>query len=482
MIGKLRAGCCVLSDFRAAGASITRNTRIIKRFMQLSLAQVQAATSAETCASGLDQILVTGWSIDSRTTSAGDLFIAISGERFDGHAFIDTAFERGASAALVSESATSKGRPVLKVRNTIQALSDLARWARQKWNGTVVGVTGSAGKTSTKDIAAACLGTRFRVAKTVGNLNNHIGLPLSLLRTQEDAEIAVLEMGMNHAGEIRHLASIAAPHVGIVTNVGYAHIENFGSIDGIAAAKRELIESLPESGTAVLNADDERVAGFRRVHRGRTITYGLADGAEVRAMNIETHPDNVQFVCRGVRFRAPLIGCHAVSNILAGLAVASAFDIPFEALVDAVAHLAPGKMRGERLERRGIVILDDCYNSNPEAARKMLDVLRGETAARRIAVLGEMLELGGFSESLHRDLGDYAARAGIDVVIGIRGAARHTVEAARRAGLGANAVFFEEPEEAGTFLREFARPGDAILFKGSRGTHVERALATMEVS
>jgi UDP-N-acetylmuramoyl-tripeptide--D-alanyl-D-alanine ligase len=346
----------------------------------------------------------------------------------------------------------------------------------------VIAVTGSAGKTSTKDIVAACLAAHFRIGKTVGNLNNHIGLPLSLLRIPDDAEIAVLEMGMNHAGEIRNLAAIAEPQIGVVTNVGYAHIEAFDSIDSIAAAKRELIESLPDSGTAVLNADDERVAKFRTVHRGRTITYGFCETADVRATEVEMNAEGAQFTAGGVRFRTNLTGRHAISNALAGLAVASAFDTDFRDLVEPVARLAPGKMRGERSHWRGITILNDCYNSNPEAARNMIDVLRSEPAQRRIAVLGEMLELGQLAEDLHRKLGAYAARTGVDVLIGVRGVSRFMIEEAGRQGLTHAAFFFDEPEEAGFFLRDFVRPGDAILFKGSRGTHVERALATMGYS
>jgi UDP-N-acetylmuramoyl-tripeptide--D-alanyl-D-alanine ligase len=450
--------------------------------MHLSLAQVQSAIGAETCACALDRVTAHGWSIDSRTVAGGDFFIAIKGEHFDGHAFVNAAFERGAVAALVSEPVDRCNPPVLKVRDTLEALQQLARWTRRHWNRPVVAVTGSAGKTSTKDIVAACLGARFRVGKTAANLNNHIGLPLSLLRIPDDAEIAVLEMGMNHAGEIRHLAAIAEPQAGVVTNVGYAHIEAFDSIDGIAAAKRELIESLPDSGIAVLNADDERVAKFRNAHRGRTITYGFSETADIRATEVEMNAEGARLTAGGVRFRTNLTGRHAISNILAGLATARSFDIDFHELAEPVARLAPGKMRGERSQFRGMTILNDCYNSNPEAARNMIDVLRSEPAQRRIAVLGEMLELGRLAGDLHRDLGAYAARAGVDVLVGIRGASRFMIEEARKAGLPNAAFFFDAPEDAGAFLRDFARSGDAILFKGSRGTHVERALATMEFS
>jgi UDP-N-acetylmuramoyl-tripeptide--D-alanyl-D-alanine ligase len=447
--------------------------------MQLTLAQVQAATGAQFIDGAAGATQISGWSIDSRTVAPGDLFFALKGEHLDGHAFVDAVLAQGAAAAIVSKAGT-KG-PLLLVKDTLQALQSLARWARRRWNRQVVAVTGSAGKTSSKDIIAALLGVRFKVGKNEGNFNNHIGLPLSILHLPDEAQVAVLEMGMNHAGEIRHLVSIAEPQHAIVTNVGYAHVENFSSIEGVAAAKRELIEGLPADGVAILNADDERVAAFSASHAGRSLMYGFSPKAEIRALDAEISADHSAFTVQGVRFNTALAGRHSVSNILAGIAVASVVGIQPAELVTAVANLTPGKMRGERKLWHGITVLNDSYNSNPEAVRNMLDVLHGEPAERRIAVLGEMRELGGMSEQLHRELGAYAVRAGIDVVVGIHGAARFIVESALTAGANANAVFFfTEPEPAGDFLRGFVKTGDAILFKGSRGTKVETALARME--
>jgi UDP-N-acetylmuramoyl-tripeptide--D-alanyl-D-alanine ligase len=447
--------------------------------MDLSLAEVQQATGAEWLG-GRDNIAAhaQGWSIDTRTLAPGDLFFAIRGERFDGHAFTKTALERGALAAVVSEP--SEERPLLKVADTLDALQRLSQWARRRWGKPVVAITGSAGKTSTKDIVSDLLAVRLRVGKTTGNLNNHIGLPLTLLRIPDDAEVAVVEMGMNHAGEIRQLAALAEPQFGLVTNVGYAHVESFDSIEGVAAAKRELIESLPPAGVAILNADDELVRKFREVHVGHTLTYGFAGDADIRAAEVEIHAQGVAFTVNGVRFHSRLTGRHSVSNVLAGLAVASLFGIAFSELTEVVSGLTPGKMRGERSHWRGITILNDSYNSNPEAARQMLDVLASEAAVRRVAVLGEMLELGSMSETLHRELGSYAARAGVNALFGIRGAAAFIVEEAKRAGISERHIyFFDDPDSAGDFLRGWVRPGDAILFKGSRGTQVERALAKM---
>lgn len=424
---------------------------------------------------------MTGWSIDSRSLKPGDLFFAIKGENHDGHGFVKAAFERGAVGALVSVPLEVNGSAILTVPDTTRALQQLGQWARAKWGRPIVAVTGSAGKTTTKDVIAELLSVQLSVGKSAGNLNNHLGLPLSLLRMPEVAEVGVTELGMNHRGEIRFLASLAQPQIGVVTNVGYAHIESFDSIDGVALAKRELIEALPPTGTAVLNADDARVLDFRSVHRGPVVTYGISPVADIRAEEVELDSEGVAFTVSGIRLRSRLMGRHGVSNILAGIAVARVFGISTAELVDAIAELKPGRMRGERHRWRGVTVLDDSYNSNPDAARAMLDVLHDEPAARRIAVLGEMLELGSWSGVLHKKIGEYAAQANIDMIIGVRGAARQLVETAKASGLsGDRAIFFDEPEQAGNFLREFVRPGDAILFKGSRGTHVERALAIME--
>jgi UDP-N-acetylmuramoyl-tripeptide--D-alanyl-D-alanine ligase len=422
------------------------------------------------------EAMVTGWSIDSRTIRAGDLFFALRGPNFDGHEYLDEVFAKGAVASIVDREVISNGA-VLRVGDSLRAMQSLASEARRRWGGEVVAVTGSAGKTTTKDMIADMLAVGIKTGKSEGNQNNHIGLPLSLLRLDESARVAVTEIGMNHAGEIRELAKIAKPNVGVVTNVGYAHIEFFESIDEIAAAKRELVESLDENGTAVLNADDARVAAFAVAHRGRTILYGQSASADVRAENVEVSLENTHFSVKNTHFSTQLTGRHHVSNILAGIAVAGLYGIEPQRLTGAVERLRPGKMRGEQFHHHGILIYNDCYNSNPDAVRAMLDLLRDTPARRRIAVLGEMLELGRWAEPLHRDVGTYAAQQGIDVLVGIRGAACCTLDAATRAGLRAGAAFFfEDPAEAGRMLRTLAEPGDAILFKGSRGVHVERAL------
>ncbi|MGC4054641.1 MAG: UDP-N-acetylmuramoyl-tripeptide--D-alanyl-D-alanine ligase [Paludibaculum sp.] len=427
-------------------------------------------------------VACTSVSTDTRAIEPGALFVALKGPNHDGHDHVVTAFERGAAAAVV-ERAVEGGGPQLVVPDTLAWLQEKAAVERERWGGIVVAITGSAGKTTTKDAVAAVVASRYRVGKTAGNFNNHIGLPLSILNLADDTEVAVLEIGMNHAGEIEALARIARPDIAVVTNVGSAHIENLGSMEQIALAKRELVDSLGPEGIAVLNGDDERVSAFAAHHSGPTILYGTSEfssieAAHVRASNLEFLPEGSKFEVADVgSFFCPLPARGGLMAALAALAVAKALKMDLTRLKDPIASLQPAKMRLARIESRGMVIWDDCYNSNPEAAKMMLDLLADTPAKRRIAVLGEMLELGRWSEDLHREVGKYAARRGISVLIGIRGAARHLVDAGLDAGLAPGAAhFFPEPSEAGRFVKTLAESGDALLFKGSRGTRVELAL------
>ena len=437
--------------------------------MKLSLAQIGEWLDAKPDAAGAT---AEGYSIDSRTVRPGDLFFAIRGPRRDGHDYVEQALAAGAVAAVV-ETGRRPGRSgaAIQVADPAEALRRLARAARLHWGGSVVAVTGSNGKTTTKEITAALLSETFAVSKTAGNLNNELGLPLSILRIEDRARIAVLELGMNHSGEIRRLAEIAQPDVGVVTNVSAAHVGHFDSVAGVAAAKRELIESLDAGGTAALNADDERVAAFRAAHSGRTVAFGIERPADVRADDIvDLGAGGVRFRVEGCRFETPLAGRHNVYNILAGLAAARSFGLELSALAEAVRRLHPVGMRGEIRRSGGVTIIDDCYNANPAAMRAMLEVLKNTPARRRIAVLGEMRELGAQSKTLHRSIGKAAGAAGIDRLLAVGGDASQIVAAA-----DFPAEFYETPESAGAALAEDLAPGDAVLLKGSRGIALERA-------
>lgn len=359
----------------------------------------------------------------------------------------------------------------------------LAREVRRAWGGRVIGITGSAGKTTTKECVAAVLQTRFRVLKTEGNLNNHFGVPLQLLRLEPEHEIAVLEMGMNHAGEIAALARIAEPDWAVVSNVAAVHLEHFADgLDGIAAAKRELVEALPAEGFAFLNGDDERVAQFALSMKPGTegvLLYGTRESCRVRATEIEELGlAGTQFLVKAdaqqhsIQLR--LMGRHNVLNALAAASVGLASGLPLATCCEALETLRPTAKRGEVLEWCGARLINDCYNSNPHALDAMVATLSQSHAQRRILVAGEMLELGPDTAALHADCGRAAALAGLDVIVGVRGLAQSLVNAAAVAG--AQALFFKTPAEAGDWLRHFLRPGDLVLLKASRGVRLEGAL------
>ncbi|WP_158749556.1 UDP-N-acetylmuramoyl-tripeptide--D-alanyl-D-alanine ligase [Acidobacterium sp. S8] len=432
----------------------------------------------------------TGYSIDSRTLKPGDLFFAVRGDRFDGHNFVAAALDRGASAAVVSKSKvldlpeTTRQHPLLVVDEPLTALQTLAAAVRRHWGKRVVGVTGSAGKTTTKEAIASVLAAKFRVLKSQGNLNNGFGLPLQLLRLEPEHEIAVIEMGMSNAGEIATLARIAAPDWGVVTNVGNAHAENFhDGIAGVARAKYELVESLPGDGVAFLNCDDPYVSQFGRDFHGKSVYFGKGPCADPRGESVdELGAEGVRIQVRaGVReaqLYLRLLGQHNVANALAATAVGLEAGIPLEECAAALAKLEPGDKRGQTLTLHGATIINDCYNSNPEALKAMIHTLMSMPGQRHILVAGEMLELGRESDVLHSDCGQAAAEAGVDIVLGVRGSAEHIVEAAKQGG--AEGIFVESPEQAGAWLKRNLREKDVVLLKASRGVRLEHALDALE--
>ncbi len=436
-----------------------------------------------------------GYSIDSRTIGAGELFFAVMGERVDGHAYVEAALANGAVAAVVSQHwlVPDELEPcrVLRVPESedcvLRAMQTLAKKVREQWGTTgggrrVIGVTGSAGKTTTKEMVATVLAARFKVLKSEGNLNNHFGMPLQLLKLEPEHEVAVLEMGMNHAGELRALGEIARPDWAVVTNVAAVHLEYFPEgIAGIAAAKRELVEALPAGGVAILNGDDVRVREFGRGLNVRPVLYGVSEGAAVRADSVaELGVEGLRFeavvVATGERaeVRLRLLGRQNVANALAAIAVGVESGMGLTECARALGEMRATEKRGQVLEWRGARIVNDCYNSNPRALDAMVDALLTMSAERRIVVAGEMLELGPDGGTLHEGCGVRMAELGVDVVIGVRGLAQRIVDGA--AGGGAEAVFFATPEEAGAWMLEHVRAGDALLVKGSRGVKLERAL------
>jgi UDP-N-acetylmuramoyl-tripeptide--D-alanyl-D-alanine ligase len=459
---------------------------------------------------------ISSFSIDSRSTGAGELFFALSPEDYrrhcftatsfaDAHRFIPQAFGQGAVAA-VARSESVEGVEELRafsdrlllVEDVIEALQLVARGVIDAWGRPVVGVTGSAGKTTTKDLIAHVLGaTTRRVLRSRKNYNNELGVALSVLQMEsggarpEDFDVAVLEMGMSMSGEIARHCLVAPPDFAVLTNVAPVHLEFMGSVEAIAAGKAQLVEGLKAGGTAILNADDERVAAMRAKagHAARVITYGMREAADVSAVDVETAGVGasrflLQTPAGEAEATLPMHGRHNVLNALAAAAVAICFGVGVEEIASALATAAPSEMRGEVLRfREGFTVVDDSYNSNPRSLLSMSEAVAGggEGVRRRIVVAGEMLELGAEGAALHRETGREVAEFGVDVLWGVSGLARELVEGAREAGMGAEATrFFETSEEAADALTEFVRPGDLVLVKGSRGVHTERIVEALK--
>jgi UDP-N-acetylmuramoyl-tripeptide--D-alanyl-D-alanine ligase len=450
--------------------------------MKLTLARIAEFISAT--GPFLPEEMAQAYSIDSRTVAAGQLFFAVKGERLDGHDFVEQALDKGAVAAVVRNDQSQRypgKRRLLAVEDTLVALQTLATAVRKLWGKPLIAVTGSAGKTTTKEAIAHVLSTRYRVLKSEGNFNNHFGLPLMLLKLEPEYDVAVIEMGMSHAGEIRALAKIAQPEMGVVTNVASVHLEFFDSLAGIARAKYELVESLPATGTAILNTDDEYVSQFGRNFRGKVVMYGTRAGADVRAEKIQSKgAEGAEFdvVIGSVRehARLPLVGVHNILNALAAVAVGLERGLKPSEAVAALATLEAADKRGQVLKVGNITVINDCYNSNPKALEAMVDALATMAATRRIVVAGEMLELGAAGEELHRRAGRHIAEKKIDTLVGVRGLGMEMVEGAKAGGI--QAEFVSGPEEAGEWLAREARDGDVVLLKASRGVKLEKALET----
>ena len=458
--------------------------------MKLSSSEISQAIKAR-CWQTADEIFPAGYSIDSRTIQPGECFIAIRGRNFDGHQFIAEALTKGAS--LVVAEVGSKGSwpteaPVVTVDDTLVALQRLANHVRLKWGKKVVAITGSTGKTTTKEITSFFLTAHFKVFKTIGNLNNDYGLPLSLLGLHGWEEIAVIELGMSSSGEISRLSKIAEPNIGVITNVKPVHLEFFKSIQGIAEAKRELIEQLPKDGVAVLNNDDLRVRKFARYFPGQILTYGTQTASTYRASEIRfSGLSGTEFRLdhqgRSYLFSLPLIGVYNVYNCLPGIAVAHHLGLGFEAIDQRMKQLKPLAGRGEILNFvDGFHLINDSYNSNPAALEAMIQVLKKVPGVkRRILVAGEMLELGPRSLQFHESCGRTAAKAKLDFILGVQGQARKLVEAARKEGYsGDHAMFFENTMAAGEWLSHKVSPGDLMLVKGSRSVKTEQVIEILK--
>ncbi|MGD9154748.1 MAG: UDP-N-acetylmuramoyl-tripeptide--D-alanyl-D-alanine ligase [Bacillota bacterium] len=454
----------------------------------LDLTLGQIVTTVDGCLlQGNPQVRVMGLSTDSRQVQSGELFIALRGERFDGHCFLEAVALAGAAAAVVMERpvAPPAGLALILTADTLTALGAISRAHRRRFTLPVIGITGSNGKTTTKDLLASVLERACPVVKTERNFNNEIGLPLTLLKINSATAATVVEMGMRGRGQIRQLARIALPNIAVVTNVGLTHLELLGTQANIARAKGELVEELDPAGLAVLNGDDPYVREMRGLTAARAVFYGIdAPRLDYRAVAIRLRETGCEYVAATPRgelpISLPLPGRHNILNSLAALAVAK--ELGFE---DAAvqAGLAFPTLTGKRLhivEHKGYRIIDDTYNASPTSVRAALEVLAGATApGRRIAVLADMLELGPEGPELHRGLGEYAAAVGIDWLLGHGELAREYVAGFNARQAGGTGVHYQSKTTLINELQHMAQPGDLILIKGSRDMQMEAVVAAL---
>jgi UDP-N-acetylmuramoyl-tripeptide--D-alanyl-D-alanine ligase len=432
---------------------------------------------------------IRGVSTDSRTIRRGELFVALRGDRFDGHAYVPTAMEKGAWGAVVEHPAPEAPQKQVReranmivVEDTLGALQELAAIHRRQFTIPVVAVTGTNGKTTTKEMLAAVLDVRGPLLRTEGNLNNHIGVPLTLCRLTMEHTAAVIEMGMSGPGEIALLTRLARPTVGLITNIGPAHLQFLGSTDAVARAKGELLEAMEPGGTAVLNADDRYFAALRQRFPGRTVSFGIGETADVRATEIarrgEATAFRLQFGGGSQQVLLPAVGRHNVLNALAAAVAAIVLGMSLADVRTGLEAFRPAGMRSEIRQLKGRTVLADCYNANPASMEAALEALVSLAGGRRtVAVLGDMLELGDGAAEAHRGSGRAAARLGTGIVIAVGELGRFIAEGARQAGMDAARVFEAAgTTQAATLLREHSQPGDVVLVKGSRGMRMETIL------
>jgi UDP-N-acetylmuramoyl-tripeptide--D-alanyl-D-alanine ligase len=429
-------------------------------------------------------------STDSRKIAEGDLFIPIVGERFDGHNFIYKALEQGAAGTLTHKQAQAvDGKIVIRVDDTLKALRAISAYYRQKFDIPLIGITGSVGKTTTKEMVASIMMRKFNVLKTEGNFNNEIGLPLTVLRLDRTHQAAVLEMGMSGFGEISRLTSIAKPYIAIITNIGMSHIEKLGSRENILKAKMEILEGLDVDGLVVLNGDDPLLVGLKGLLKFRTVFYGMGDGLEYRAENVKANGGkgtdfNIRVGKCTYNMHIPAPGIHNVHNALAAIAAGMEMGISMDEIIEGIASFNPGKMRLNIISHDGMKIINDVYNASPQSMEAAINVLKDMgVGGKTIAVLGDMLEMGEWACKAHMDIGRYLVQKEIDYIVTVGKEAKNIAAGAFESGaLSDRVASFDTNSQAAEFVKSVASEGDIILVKGSRGMKMEEivSLLTMQ--
>jgi UDP-N-acetylmuramoyl-tripeptide--D-alanyl-D-alanine ligase len=446
---------------------------------EFTVSEVCLATQGKIVGSILQEQF-TGVSTDTRTVKKGDLFVPLVGDKFDGHDFIHQAVEKGAVGVVFShkDMVVPSHITAIFVTDTLLALQDLARFHRQRFTIPVVAITGSNGKTTTKDMAAAVLSNQFHVLKTEANYNNEIGLPLTLLQLTHEHEVAVVEMGMRGKGQIRQLANIALPTIAIITNVGETHLELLGSIENIAAAKAELLEVIPENGLAILNGDNVYVREMAKKIKSRIVLFGLEQG-DIKAENIHMKIQSVDFVCRSAwnafSVEIPTTGKHNVYNGLAAIALGMELGMTVNRISSGLNDFNASPMR-LHIEKLGdYLIVNDAYNASPMSMAAAIDTMVEVAEGRKVAVLGDMLELGPIAVAAHENMGEKLAQCNVDIVVTVGELAANIASKASACGIG-QVVSCSNHEQAQAELKKVLQPGDTILIKGSRGMKMENII------
>lgn len=428
-----------------------------------------------------------GISIDSRKVKEGELFIPIAGQRYDGHDFISNSLDKGAAGVLTQKDTEPYGsKCIIKVQDTLKALGDITAYYRQKFSIPFIGITGSVGKTGTKDMIAEVLSRKYNVLKTEGNYNNEIGLPLTLLNMDTPHEVAVVEMGMSGFGEIRRLSSILKPDIAVITNIGVSHMEKLGSRQNILKAKLEILEGLDKNGLLILNGDDKLLYGLKNLLEFKTVFYGMEEGVSYQVYNIKSQGEQgiyfeITIDGRDYKVHIPVPGVHNVYNALAAIAVGVELKVPVELIIDGIGKFNPGEMRLNIISSKCLKIIDDCYNASPQSMEAAIGVLSEiGINSRKIAVLGGMLELGGLSCKAHFDVGKFAVSKGIDYIITVGEDGKNIALGAVNAGADTRKVkSFGNNSETVDYLKGTVKNGDIILIKGSRGMKMEEIVKAL---
>ena len=427
---------------------------------------------------GNENIRVNGFSKDTRTINLGDIYVGIKGENLDGNSYYKEAIEKGAAACIIEEDFKNKlelesikESTIIIVKNSVKALQDIARYTRLNCNIPVVAVTGSVGKTSTKDIIASGLSKKYDVLKTEGNNNNHIGLPLTILKLKNQNAM-VLEMGMNHFGEISTLTNIAKPSICVITNIGTSHIGNLGSRENILKAKLEILEGMQESGTIVINNDNDLLNKWASENKGKynIVTFGIENASDYMAYDIKENEDNVEYkiniLGKEYDVKVPVPGKNFVYNSLSAIAVGILNKVEPEKIIEGIKEFKLTKKRMEIIKQNGITIINDSYNASYDSVKSALEYLKTVTGKRKIAVLGDMLELGDFSKELHEKVGEEVVKNNIDILVTVGKLAKHIANIAKENGIR-EVESFEKNEEAVEYLNKQIREDDVILLKAS---------------